>query len=85
MVIDVFLSFAWRCDDGNGLKGSGANQRILLCPFHSLHISNDNSGFNVAASPFYNYYRVGRFIFALALLVAFQITGVLHAVSGLLC
>ena len=38
----------------------------------------------MSASPFNNYYRVGRFIFALALLVAFQITGVLHAVPGLL-
>jgi signal transduction histidine kinase len=34
----------------------------------------------MVVSPFNNYYRVGRFIFALALLVAFQITGVLHAV-----
>ena len=34
--------------------------------------------------PFINYYRVGRFIFALALLVAFQITGLLHVVHGLL-
>ncbi len=38
----------------------------------------------MAVSPFDNYYRVGRFIFALALLVAFQITGVLHVVPGLL-
>ena len=38
----------------------------------------------MVASPFNNYYRFGRFIFALALLVAFQITGVLHAVPGLL-
>ena len=38
----------------------------------------------MSVSPFNNYYRVGRFIFALALLVAFQITGVLHAVPGLL-
>jgi signal transduction histidine kinase len=34
--------------------------------------------------PFINYYRVGRFIFALALLVAFQITGLLNVVPGLL-
>jgi signal transduction histidine kinase len=38
----------------------------------------------MAATPFTNYYRVGRFIFALALLVAFQITGMLHFVPGLL-
>lgn len=34
--------------------------------------------------PYYNYYKVGRFIFALALLVAFQATGLLHVVPGLL-
>ena len=38
----------------------------------------------MSASPFNNYYRVGRFVFALALLVAFQITGLLHVVSGLM-
>jgi signal transduction histidine kinase len=34
-------------------------------------------------APVYNYYKIGRFIFALALLVSFQITGLLHAVPGL--
>ena len=37
----------------------------------------------MALTPVYNYYKVGRFIFALALLVSFQITGLLHAVPGL--
>jgi signal transduction histidine kinase len=37
----------------------------------------------MALAPVYNYYKIGRFIFALALLVSFQITGLLHAVSGL--
>lgn len=38
----------------------------------------------MGASPYYNYYKFGRFIFALALLVAFQIAGMLHFVPGLL-
>jgi signal transduction histidine kinase len=38
----------------------------------------------MVVTPFVNYYRVGRFIFALALLVAFQITGLLNVVPGLL-
>ncbi len=37
----------------------------------------------MALSPIYNYYKIGRFIFALALLVSFQIAGLLHAVPGL--
>src|ERR1700690_2290766 len=38
----------------------------------------------MALAPVYSYYKVGRFIFALALLVSFQITGLFHAVPGLL-
>jgi len=37
----------------------------------------------MALSPVYNYYKIGRFIFALALLVSFQIAGLLHALPGL--
>src|ERR1700690_412473 len=37
----------------------------------------------MALAPVYNYYKIGRFIFALALLVSFQITGLLHAVTSL--
>ena len=33
---------------------------------------------------FFNYYRIGRFIFALALLVSFQMLEAYHAVSGLM-
>jgi len=38
----------------------------------------------VSVSPLNNYYRVGRLVFALALLVAFQIAGLLHVVPGLI-
>ncbi len=37
----------------------------------------------MALSPVYSYYKIGRVIFALALLVAFQIAGLLHALPGL--
>jgi signal transduction histidine kinase len=37
----------------------------------------------MALAPIYNYYKIGRFIFALALFVSFQIAGLLHAVPGL--
>ena len=35
------------------------------------------------ASSFFNYYRIGRFIFALALLIGFQIAGLSYAVPSL--
>ncbi len=34
-------------------------------------------------SPGYSYYKIGRVVFALALLVSFQIAGLLHALPGL--
>jgi len=37
----------------------------------------------MSSSPFFNYYRIGRFIFALTLLIAFQIAGLPYAIPSL--
>ena len=37
----------------------------------------------MASSTYYNYYKTGRFIFALAILISFQMVGLLAAVHSL--